>query len=103
MHDKIYDLDGSYITGTQVRFFLNRPHGKRMFLLANYEFLKYLKICKAYNLVSDLLQQYPDDGFFYWDEVKGCVSFAYAEGNVICVMLDRYGITELDFGNGKDS
>ena len=57
MFDKIYDIDGSYITVTQVRFFLNRPHGKQMFLLADDEFLKYLKICKAYNLVSDLLHQ----------------------------------------------
>ena len=103
MYDKIYDLDGSYITVTQVRFFLNMPQGKQMFLLADDEFLKYLKICKAYNLVSDLLHQYPDDGFFYWDEKQGCVSFAYAEGNVIGTLLGKYGITELDFGNGKDS
>ena len=103
MHDKIYDLDGSYITVPQVRFFLNRDHGKRMFLLAEDEFMKYFRVCKAYNLVSDLLNRYPDDGFFYWDEEQGCVSFAYAEGKSIGTLLDHYGITELDFGDGKNS
>lgn len=100
MYDKIYDLDGSYITVPQVRFFLNREHGKRMFLLGEEDFLGYLKVCKTYNLVSDLLKQYPGDGFFYWDEDQGCVSFAFVEGKTICNLLDYYGITELDFGDG---
>jgi hypothetical protein len=103
MFDKIYDIDGSYITVSQVKFFLNRRQGKRQFLLGQEEFMGYLKICKTYNLVSDLLDQYPDDGFFYWDEDQGCVSFAFAEGKTIATLLDHYGVTELDFGDGKDS
>ena len=103
MFDKIYDIDGSYITVSQIKFFLNRRQGKRQFLLGQEEFMGYLKICKTYNLVSDLLEQYPDDGFFYWDEDQGCVSFAFAEGKTIATLLDHYGVTELDFGDGKDS
>jgi hypothetical protein len=103
MFDKIYDIDGSYITVSQIKFFLNRRQGKRQFLLGQEEFMGYLKICKTYNLVSDLLDQYPDDGFFYWDEDQGCVSFAFAEGKTIATLLDHYGVTELDFGDGKDS
>ena len=103
MFNKIYDYDGAYITVPQVRFFLNRKGGKKMFLLAEEEFLGYLKVCKTYNLVSDLLKQYPDDGFFYWDEEQGCVSFAYQEGKAISTVLGQYGIEELDFGDGKDS
>jgi len=71
-------------------------------MLAGGEFMGYLKICKAYNLVSDLLEQYPDDGFFYWDEIKECVSFAFIEGSNISKLLDHFGICELDFGHGKD-
>ena len=93
MQNKIYDIDGSYITVPQVKFFLNRKHGKR----------KYLTVCKAYNLVSDLLEQYPHDGYFYWDDEKGCVSFAFAEGKTISTLLDHYGVIELDFGDGKDT
>ena len=103
MFDKIYDIDGSYITVSQIKFFLNRRQGKRQFHLGQEEFMGYLKICKTYNLVSDLLDQYPDDGFFYWDEDQGCVSFAFAEGKTIATLLDHYGVTELDFGDGKDS
>jgi len=99
---KIYDLDGSYITVPQIKFFLNRRGGRIKFMRADEEFLKYLKVCKIYNLVSDLLVQYPGDGFFYWDEEKGCVSFAFIEGRAIANLLDFMGVTELDFGNGKD-
>jgi hypothetical protein len=103
MHGKIYDIDGSYITVPQIKFFLNREEGRRKFLLPDDDFLKYLKVCKVYNLVSDLLEKYPEDGFFYWDEDKGCVSFAFVEGQTVATLLDELGITELDFGNGKDT
>ena len=103
MQNKIYDLDGAYITVPQVKFFINREEGKRHFLQAHEYFIKYLKVCKVYNLVSDLLVQYPEDGFFYWDEEKGCVSFAFLEGKTIATLLDHLGVTELDFGDGKDS
>ena len=102
MNGKIYDLDGAYITVSQVRFFLNRDQGHEHFLAANEEFMGYLKVCKVYNTVSDLLKQYPEDGFFYWDEDKGCVSFAFTEGGVISNLLDHLGVTQLDFGDGKD-
>jgi len=103
MFDKIYDIDGSYITVPQIKFFLNRREGKKQFLLGEEEFMGYLKICKTYNLVSELLDQYPGDGFFYWDEDQGCVSFAFAEGKTIATLLDHYGVTKLDFGDGKNS
>jgi hypothetical protein len=103
MYDKLYDIDGSYITIPQIKFFLNRENGKRQFLLVGEEFLKYMKVCKAYNLVSDLLEVYPKDGFFYWDDDKGCVSFAFVEGGTISEVLQTCGITNLDFGYGKDS
>ena len=100
MHNKIYDLDGSYITVPQIKFFLNRPKGKIKFMRADGEFLKYLKVCKVYNLVSDLLEQYPGDGFFYWDDDKGCVSFAFKDDGAISMVLERIGVTELDFNDG---
>ena len=103
MHGKIYDIDGSYITVPQIRFFLNREQDQNRFLLADKEFRRYLKVCKVYNLASDLLKTYPKDGFFYWDEDKGCVSFAFVEGSTISNLLDHLGVTQLDFGNGKDS
>ena len=103
MYNKLYDLDGSYITVPQIRFFLNREKGKRKFLLMQEEFVKYLKVCKAYNLVSDMVELYPEEGFFYWDDDKGCVSFAFIEGGTISRLLETCGITNLDFGNGKDS
>ena len=53
-----------------------------------------------YNLVSDLLEQYPGDGFFYWDDDKGCVSFAFKDDGAISMVLERIGVTELDFNDG---
>ena len=103
MNGKIYDIDGSYITVPQIKFFLNREEGRQRFLAADDEFLGYLKVCKIYNLVSDLLTEHPDDGFFYWDEDKGCVSFAFVEGGTISNLLDHLGVTNLDFGDGKNA
>ena len=102
MHNKIYDLDGSYITATQIKFFLNRDKGRMKFMRADNEFLKYLKVCKTYNLVSDLLEQYPKDGFFYWDDEKGCVSFTFTSEGTISTLLDHLGVTKLDFNDGQD-
>lgn len=102
MQGKIYDIDGLYSTFTQMRFFLNRPNGEQMFLSQHEDFNKYLKVCKAYNLVDDLLNDYPDDGFFYWDEEKGCVSFAFEEEGAISKILDYFNVSSMDFGNGKN-
>ena len=71
-------------------------------MLVQGEFLGYLKVCKAYNLVSDLLDEYPQDGFFYWDEDKECLSFTFIEGSTIATLLDHFKVGELDFGNGQD-
>jgi len=71
-------------------------------MAANSEFLGYLRACKVYNLVSDLLLDYPEDGFFYWDEGKECVSFAFKEGSAISTLLDHLGVADLDFRNGKN-
>lgn len=103
MHGKIYDIDGSYITVPQIRFFLNREQSQQRFLLADEEFGRYLRVCKVYNLASDLLKTYPKDGFFYWDEDKECVSFAFVEGSTLANLLDQLGVTQLDFGDGKDT
>lgn len=100
MADKIYDVDGSYITVPQIKFFFNRDQGRINFLLSGGEFRKYLRICKIYNLVSDLVNEFPDDGFFYWDDDKGCVSFAFKEDSTISNLLDDLNVTTLDFGDG---
>lgn len=104
MQGKIYDIDGSYITIPQIKFYLNRENDEEKLssILSRDPFRKYLKVCKVYNLISDLVDEYPDDGFFYWDEIKGCVSFAFKEESSISELLDSLGITILDFGNGKD-
>ena len=104
MQEKIYDIDGSYITIPQIRFYLNREDRKEQVatVFSRSEFQKYLKVCKAYNLVSELADEYPEEGFFYWDEDKGCVSFAFKEDGSIDKLLSSLGITILDFGDGQD-
>mgnify|MGYP003628012676 FL=1 len=104
MQGKIYDIDGSYITIPQIKFYLNREENaeKLSIILSSSPFRKYLKVCKVYNLISDLIDEYPEDGFFYWDEIKGCVSFAFKEESSIAMLLGALDVTILDFGNGKD-
>ena len=69
--------DGTYITASQLRFYLNRPDGPSNIKKVDEDFIRYLQLCRIYNLISDMIENDPDCGYLYWDNRKECVSFAF--------------------------
>ena len=80
---KLYDDDGCYITSAQLQFFLNSKKGNEKYRKLDDEFLEYYGKCRAYNLISDMMEKDPTCAKFYWDEdlADGVFSFP-AKGKV---------------------
>jgi hypothetical protein len=71
------DEEGLYITGAQMKFFLNRSKGHKYFQLGHPVFLSYYKNCCLYNLVYDLMDVDEYCAKMYWDEKNDCVALAF--------------------------
>jgi len=69
--------DGTYITEAQMRFFLNRKNGSKLYFERSDEFVEYYDICRVYNLVSDIMLQDSEAAILYWDEDIEAVSIAF--------------------------
>jgi len=90
MNTKIIEnSDGSYLTVTQLKFFLNRDNGPEDFKNKGEDFLSYFEVCRAYNLISDILEKTPDAGYLYWDDKKDCVSFAFPALGIVDDLLNK--------------
>lgn len=65
------NVDGHYITKTQLAFFLNdyAPR-ERIEALTSDEFTKYYENCVIYNLIYDKMDMDPGCAVLYWDPRK---------------------------------
>ena len=81
--------DGTYITAPQLRFYLNRPEGPKNVKKVDDDFIRYLQLCRVYNLISDMIENDPKQGYLYWDDKKGCVSFAFPPSGEIDTTLEH--------------
>jgi hypothetical protein len=79
--------DGTYVTLSQVRFYVNRPDGKSNIKNGAADFHQYLQLCRVYNTISDMIDNDPDCGYMYWDGDKGCPSFAFPDKGSVCSTL----------------
>ena len=79
--------DGTYVTIEQVRFYVNRPDGRSSIKRGDDDFLKYLQLCKVYNTISDMINNDPNCGYMYWEEDRGCLSFAFPDKGSVCSTL----------------
>ena len=71
------DEYGLYITVAQMGFFLNRKNGQEMMDTASPEFMKYYKNCCLYNLVYDMMEEDPNCGKMYWDNLSESVAMSF--------------------------
>tara|TARA_R110000824_G_scaffold128983_3_gene290130 strand:- start:2410 stop:2736 length:327 start_codon:yes stop_codon:yes gene_type:complete len=71
------DLNGFYITATQLKFFLNRPSGEEQFMTGKDEFTEYFFKCAVYNVVLDMLDKDPNCAYLYWDDNEETVGIKF--------------------------
>jgi hypothetical protein len=90
-----YDKEGSYITLGQLRFFLNRPEGRKYFLEGDPVFVEYFISCGSYNIISDLMEEDSSCASMYWDEKAGSVGFSFPPKGRVARKFAKLGILEL--------
>jgi len=81
--------DGTYITVSQMQFYLNREDGLKNFEEVDDDFLEYFNLCRVYNLVSDTMTVDPDAAIMYWDDQKKVISLGFPETGKIAKKLSR--------------
>jgi len=78
---KIYDEDGLYVTRPQLNLFMNG------FLSgdspSDEEFNDYLRSCKAYNFIGDMMDDDPNCAALYWDTEQGDFVFKFPPGGKV--------------------
>ena len=75
--------DGTYITKSQMQFFLNRKDGLDKFTSGDPEFVEYYNLCRVYNLVSEIMEEDEDAAIMYWDDKKGIVSMGFPAHGIV--------------------
>ena len=75
--------DGTYITRSQMQFFLNRKDGAEKFKSGDPEFVEYYNLCRVYNLVSEIMEEDEDAAIMYWDDKKGIVSMGFPTHGIV--------------------
>tara|TARA_R110000824_G_scaffold44937_4_gene130375 strand:- start:1016 stop:1384 length:369 start_codon:yes stop_codon:yes gene_type:complete len=81
--------DGTYITAAQMRFFLNRENGLKLYEDKSDTFIEYYDICRVYNLVSDIMKKDETAAILYWDEKQASVSMAFPDEGKAARALDK--------------
>ena len=81
--------DGTYITAAQMRFFLNRKDGIKLYENRSDAFVEYYDICRVYNLISDIMKKDEDAAILYWDEKEASVSMAFPDEGKAARALDK--------------
>ena len=91
--------DGTYITITQMMFFLNSPKGEEAWHERKQAFLKYYNMCRIYNLISEVIEVDNDAAMIYWDPNKENVSIAFpVDGCVAQAISSMKLLKESDYG-----
>lgn len=83
-----FEPDGTYITISQIGFFLNREFGEKLLEYRSRTYLRYYNVCRAYNLISDIVEDNPEAAMFYWNEEKGGVSISYPRIGIVATALE---------------
>tara|TARA_R110000824_G_scaffold185608_2_gene366577 strand:- start:2592 stop:2966 length:375 start_codon:yes stop_codon:yes gene_type:complete len=81
--------DGTYITAAQMKFFLNRKNGPRLYEKRSDVFVEYYDICRVYNLISDILKTDEEAAIIYWDEAIDSLAMAFPDEGVAAQALDK--------------
>ena len=94
--------DGTYITKSQMQFFLNRKDGLDKFTSGDPEFVEYYNLCRVYNLVSEIMKEDEDAAIMYWDDKKEIVSIAFPTEGEVAVAVDKLAPHSFSYGEDSD-
>ena len=85
---RYYDEEGTYITGTQLKFYLNRGlMARKSFFAKDEDFIGYYEECRAYNFISDFMERDEMCASLVWDEdVEEIVFHLPRNGKVVKAM-----------------
>jgi len=84
---KIYDGDGLYITHPQLMLFMNGFNAGDS--PSDVEFNDYVRSCKAYNFIGDMMEDDPKCADLYWDAKKKDFVFQFPPGGKVERALRR--------------
>ena len=90
----LVDGSGLYMTVAQMRYWLTKENGKKLFSTGSNIFNDYYNSCRAYNLISDLLDEDPSCAYLYWDSTKGCPVFSFSKTGLVSKALIRFGLMQ---------
>lgn len=93
--------DGTYITGSQMQFFINQKDGLKMFKELDEEFLEYYNMCRVYNLISEHMDNDPDSAIMYWDPKKKIVSLGFPSKGAVAQDLAGLQPSVLELSDGE--
>ena len=91
---KYYDDDGLYITKVQLQLFLNSKDGYHKYKECDDTFLKYYTKCRAYNLISDMMEKDPSCAQLCWDSSAGEAVFTFPARGKVAKIVSKLKLLE---------
>tara|TARA_Y100000296_G_C5109788_1_gene224535 strand:+ start:610 stop:945 length:336 start_codon:yes stop_codon:yes gene_type:complete len=82
-----------YITGTQLRFYLNESKNRKSFQTLDLNFRHFLQECQIYNFISDLMKEDSECAKMYWDEALEEIVFTFPPKGDVAERIRKLGIT----------
>jgi len=82
-----------YITGIQLRFYLNDSKNRKSFRTLDLNFRHFLQECQVYNFISDLMEQDPTCSKMSWDEALEEMVFSFPPNGEVAKKIKNLGIT----------
>lgn len=79
----------SYVTEAQIRFFLNRPNGEKLFEEDSQEFTDYEFNAIVHNILYDVSESNNDEGYMYWNGTG--IDYCFPRGGIVEEMLIKAG------------
>ena len=89
--EEAYVMDDgvSYVTEAQMRFFLNRPNGEKLFDEESQDFIDYEFNAIVHNILYDISESNNDEGYMYWNETG--IDYHFPRGGKVEELLIKAG------------
>jgi hypothetical protein len=80
---------GLYVTRAQLGVFFGNGS-----MLKDRDFNLYCTNCACYNLLSDFMEQYPNEIKYYWSDKESTFAFSFSRNSEISAYLISAGVLE---------
>ena len=83
-------LNGTYVTASQIKFFLNKRGAVKKIKNKEPEFSEYIEFCKFYNFFWDETERDPGQGYMFWDQESETIAFEFPVKGIVASYLDMH-------------